>query len=71
MFTFFVTRFVVRYSANQTKKSAATYAKIWWDEGSPLVVISKNAQNHKKLVDVPVSLYALQIRPCFLDYKNA
>jgi ferrochelatase len=24
---FFVTRFVVRYSANQTKKSAATYAK--------------------------------------------
>ena len=23
------------------KKSAAAYAKIWWDEGSPLVVISK------------------------------
>ena len=39
------------------KKSAAAYAKIWWDEGSPLVVISQRM--HKKvesLVDIPVAL---------------
>ena len=39
------------------KKSAAAYAKIWWDEGSPLIVLSKRM--HKKvqdLVDIPVSL---------------
>jgi ferrochelatase len=39
------------------KKSAAAYAKIWWDEGSPLVVLSKRM--HKKVqpqVSVPVSL---------------
>ena len=38
-------------------KSAAAYKKIWWDEGSPLMVISK--RTHKKiqeLVDVPVAL---------------
>ncbi len=26
------------------KKSAAAYAKIWWDEGSPLIVLSKRLQ---------------------------
>jgi protoporphyrin/coproporphyrin ferrochelatase len=39
------------------KKSAAAYAKIWWKEGSPLIVLSKRM--HKKvqdLVDVPVAL---------------
>ncbi len=39
------------------KKSAAAYARIWTDEGSPLIVISKKM--HKKvqdLVDIPVSL---------------
>jgi ferrochelatase len=25
------------------KKSAAAYAKVWTDEGSPLIVLSKNA----------------------------
>ncbi len=38
-------------------KSAAAYKKIWWDEGSPLMVISK--RTHKKIqerVDVPVAL---------------
>ena len=39
------------------KKSAAAYAKIWWDEGSPLVVISqrmqKKVQSH---VEIPVAL---------------
>ncbi|KVV13538.1 ferrochelatase [Flavobacterium sp. TMP13] len=39
------------------KKSAAAYAKIWWDEGSPLIVLSERM--HKKvqpLVEVPVVL---------------
>jgi protoporphyrin/coproporphyrin ferrochelatase len=39
------------------KKSAAAYAKIWWEEGSPLIVLSKRM--HKKvqaLTDVPVAL---------------
>jgi ferrochelatase len=39
------------------KKSAAAYAKIWWKEGSPLVVLSKRM--HKKvqdLVNIPVAL---------------
>ena len=39
------------------KKSAAAYAKIWWDEGSPLVVISKRM--HKKVqtkTAIPISL---------------
>lgn len=39
------------------KKSAAAYARIWTDEGSPLIVISKKM--HKKvqtLVDIPVAL---------------
>ena len=39
------------------KKSAAAYAKIWWDEGSPLVVISKRM--HKKVqtkTTIPISL---------------
>jgi ferrochelatase len=39
------------------KKSAAAYAKIWWDEGSPLIVLSKRM--HEKVqqkVDIPVAL---------------
>ena len=39
------------------KKSAAAYAKIWWDEGSPLVVISKRmTKKVQAQVDVPVAL---------------
>lgn len=39
------------------KKSAAAYARIWTDEGSPLIVISKKM--HEKvqdLVDIPIAL---------------
>lgn len=39
------------------KKSAAAYKKIWWDEGSPLIVLSKRL--HEKInniVDIPVAL---------------
>ncbi|WP_062057226.1 ferrochelatase [Aquimarina longa] len=39
------------------KKSAAAYQKIWWDEGSPLIVLSERLQ--KKVADrtsIPVGL---------------
>ena len=29
------------------KKSAAAYQKIWWDEGSPLIVLSERLQENK------------------------
>ncbi|WP_455169851.1 ferrochelatase [Aegicerativicinus sediminis] len=39
------------------KASAAAYKKIWWDEGSPLIVISERVQEKvQKLVDYPVVL---------------
>jgi protoporphyrin/coproporphyrin ferrochelatase len=39
------------------KKSAAAYREIWWDEGSPLVVISKRVQKALQArVDIPVGL---------------
>ncbi len=39
------------------KQSAAAYKKIWWDEGSPLIVISERLQNKiQQQVDVPVGL---------------
>ena len=39
------------------KKSAKAYRKIWWKEGSPLIVLSKRLQNKvQKNVSVPVEL---------------
>ena len=39
------------------KKSAAAYQKIWWKEGSPLVVISqKFAKKVKEKIDIPIVL---------------
>lgn len=39
------------------KKSAAAYKKIWWDEGSPLIVLSKRLQKKvQDKVSMPVSL---------------
>jgi len=39
------------------KQSAAAYKKIWWDEGSPLIVLSKRLQYKiQKQVDAPVAL---------------
>jgi protoheme ferro-lyase len=39
------------------KKSAEAYARIWTDEGSPLIVISKKMHEKVKgLVDIPVAL---------------
>ena len=41
----------------RAKKSAKAYRKIWWKEGSPLIVLSKRLQEKiKKKVSVPVSL---------------
>jgi len=42
------------------KKSAAAYAKIWWEEGSPLVVISQRM--HKKVQEKSSSPVALAMR---------
>jgi len=39
------------------KASAAAYKKIWWEEGSPLIVISERLQYKlQKQVDIPVAL---------------
>ncbi|MEP3837310.1 MAG: ferrochelatase [Algibacter sp.] len=39
------------------KQSAAAYKKIWWDEGSPLIVLSERLQNKiQKQVKQPVAL---------------
>jgi len=39
------------------KKSAKAYKKIWWDEGSPLVVMSERfTEKIKKKIDIPVEL---------------
>ena len=39
------------------KKSAAAYQKIWWTEGSPLIVISERfTEKIDKKIDVPVAL---------------
>jgi len=39
------------------ERSAAAYKKIWWDEGSPLIVLSKRMYKKvEKLTEVPVSL---------------
>jgi ferrochelatase len=39
------------------KKSAAAYKTVWTDEGSPLVVITKQIQQKlQKLVDIPVEI---------------
>ena len=39
------------------RKSAKAYKKIWWKEGSPLIVLSKRLFNKvTKLLDIPVAL---------------
>ncbi len=39
------------------KKSAKAYQKIWWKEGSPLIVLSKRLHEKvQKLVDMPIAL---------------
>ncbi|WP_282164592.1 ferrochelatase [Cellulophaga baltica] len=51
------------------KKSAEAYAKIWWEEGSPLVVISERfAEKVSKQIQMPV---ALGMRYGKMTIKNA
>ncbi|HZJ20755.1 MAG TPA: ferrochelatase [Pricia sp.] len=51
------------------KKSAKAYAKIWWDEGSPLIVLSERfAEKLKKHTEIPV---ALGMRYGTMTIKNA
>jgi len=51
------------------KKSAEAYAKIWWEEGSPLVVISERFTNKvRKQTTLPV---ALGMRYGKMTIKNA
>ena len=39
------------------KKSAAAYAKIWWEEGSPLIVLSERLQKKvQEKANIPVAL---------------
>ncbi|WP_353776922.1 ferrochelatase [Winogradskyella sp. 3972H.M.0a.05] len=39
------------------KKSAEAYQKIWWEEGSPLIVISENLKSKiQEQVDAPIAL---------------
>ena len=50
------------------ERSAAAYKKIWWEEGSPLIVISQRM--HAKVeqrVDVPVSLAMRYGKPSILS----
>lgn len=50
------------------EKSAAAYKKIWWDEGSPLIVLSKRM--HKKVqqkTELPVSLAMRYGNPSILS----
>ncbi|CAM4160130.1 ferrochelatase [Zobellia roscoffensis] len=51
------------------KKSAEAYAKIWWEEGSPLIVISERFSNKlKEHSDMPI---ALGMRYGSMTIKNA
>jgi len=51
------------------KKSAKAYAKIWWEEGSPLIVISKRfTEKIRKQIHMPV---ALGMRYGKMTIKNA
>lgn len=51
------------------KRSAAAYAKIWWDEGSPLIVLSERfAQKVRQHTQIPV---ALGMRYGSMTIKNA
>lgn len=50
------------------EKSAEAYKKVWWKEGSPLVVLSKRMHEKvKKLVKLPVSLSMRYGKPSILS----
>jgi len=50
------------------ERSAAAYKKIWWDEGSPLIVLSKRMfEKVKPQANVPVSLAMRYGKPSILS----
>ncbi|NJB71627.1 ferrochelatase [Saonia flava] len=54
---------------NRPKKSAEAYKKIWWEEGSPLVVISERfTEKVQSKTDIPI---ALGMRYGSITIKNA
>src|SRR5690554_1018598 len=56
---FWLRAFIVRGIILNTrpKKSAEAYQKIWWDEGSPLIVISEKLQEKiRKKTTIPIAL---------------
>ena len=58
-FPYFVRSLLVKGIILNTrpKKSAKAYKKIWWNEGSPLIVLSKRLKEKlEKKVDLPVEL---------------
>ncbi len=57
LFRVFLVRGIIIGLRNRAEKSAEAYQQIWWDEGSPLIVLSKRL--HKKVQeksDIPVVL---------------
>ncbi len=50
------------------ERSAAAYKKIWWEEGSPLIVLSKRMfEKVKKQVDIPMALAMRYGQPTILS----
>ncbi|MFD2698008.1 ferrochelatase [Mesonia sediminis] len=50
------------------KKSAEAYQKIWWDEGSPLIVLSKRLQDKiDEHTDIPIALAMRYGSPSIAD----
>ena len=50
------------------EKSGAAYKKIWWDEGSPLIVLSRRMHEKvKPMADVPVSLAMRYGKPSIMQ----
>lgn len=53
----FLVRGIIIGLRNRPVKSAEAYQKIWWDEGSPLIVISERLQRKVQFgLDIPVAL---------------
>lgn len=57
LFRVFLVRGIIIGLRNRAEKSAEAYQQIWWDEGSPLIVLSERL--HKKVqakTDMPIAL---------------
>src|SRR5690554_1379485 len=53
----FVVRGIIIGFRNRPEKSAEAYQKIWWDEGSPLIVLSERLQKKVQTkTDMPIAL---------------